>query len=127
MPDTPASAGTASEGSVATTQCDRSDRIDAPHGCIHDAAPICPKKRSTQERPMKTGFIPWTDVVFDQVQAHQRVAWFIVGCIEREHRLNLEALSRYWLGASTNWLIPLSLHRIGTSNSEGATEDAALP
>lgn len=76
---------------------------------------------------MKTGFIPWTDVVLAQVLPHQRVGWFIVGCIEREHQLNLEALSTYWLRASTNWLTPLSLQGSGPWNREGVAEDIALP
>jgi hypothetical protein len=76
---------------------------------------------------MKTGFIPWTDVVLAQVQPHQRIAWFILGCIEREHRLNLEALSAYWLRASTNWLTPHLLHGSGPSNREGAAKDISLP
>ena len=67
---------------------------------------------------MKSGFIPLTDMVLAQVQPYQRVAWFIAGSIEREHRLNLEALTVYWLRASTNWLIPFSLHGSHPSKRE---------
>lgn len=64
---------------------------------------------------MRTRFIPWTDVVLAQVQPYQRVASFVFGSIEREHRLNLDALSAYWLGASMTWLKPLPLPSGGLS------------
>ena len=31
-----------------------------------------------------------------RMQAYHRVAWFVFGCIECGHRLNLDALSAYW-------------------------------
>ena len=64
---------------------------------------------------MRTGFIPWTDVVLAQVQPYQRVAWFVFESIEREHRLNLDALSAYWLRALTPWPNPRPLPGDGPS------------
>ncbi|MEO8122517.1 MAG: hypothetical protein ABI633_00535 [Burkholderiales bacterium] len=46
---------------------------------------------------MKSCFIPWADVAFDQLQAYQRVAYFMLGCIEREQLLTLQALGAFWL------------------------------
>lgn len=46
---------------------------------------------------MNTCFIPWADVAFDQLQAYQRVAFFMLGCIEREQLLALKALGAFWL------------------------------
>jgi hypothetical protein len=62
---------------------------------------------------MRTGFIPWTEVVLAQLQPYQHVTWFILGNIEREHRLNVEALSTYGLRAYLAWLAPLQC-RAGT-------------
>ena len=56
---------------------------------------------------MRASFIPWTDVVLAQAQPYHRVAWFLFGCIGREHRLNLDALSAHWLRAPMTWLNPL--------------------
>lgn len=58
---------------------------------------------------MRTGFTPWTDVVLAQALPYQRVAAFVLVSIEREHRLNLEALSAYWIRAVMSWPSPLPL------------------
>ncbi|WP_280151799.1 hypothetical protein [Piscinibacter sp. XHJ-5] len=38
-------------------------------------------------------FLSMTDLVRSQVEPHLRLAWFLYEAIEREHRLNLQALS----------------------------------
>lgn len=49
---------------------------------------------------MKTCFIPWADLAFEQVQAWQRMAFFMLGCIEREQIVALRALGMVWPGVS---------------------------
>ncbi|HMN75698.1 MAG TPA: hypothetical protein PKC97_06500 [Burkholderiaceae bacterium] len=49
---------------------------------------------------MTTCFIPWADLAFEQVQAWQRTAFFMLGCIEREHLVALRALGMAWPGVS---------------------------
>lgn len=49
---------------------------------------------------MKTCFIPWADLAFEQVQAWQRMAYFMLGCIEREQIVALRALGMVWPGVS---------------------------
>ena len=41
-----------------------------------------------------TSFVSITDVLRSQIEPYQRLAWFLYEAAEREHRLNLEALSR---------------------------------
>jgi hypothetical protein len=41
-----------------------------------------------------TSFVSITDVLRSQVEPYQHLAWFLYEAAEREHRLNLEALSR---------------------------------
>lgn len=47
---------------------------------------------------MKTCFIPWADLAFEQLQAWQRTAFFMLGCIEREQLLAFNALGAFWFG-----------------------------
>ena len=49
---------------------------------------------------MKNGMVLWSDLLQQHALPVQRVAWFALGCIEREHRLNLDAWTGYWLRAS---------------------------
>ena len=42
---------------------------------------------------MATDFIRSTDLVRAQLAEYERLAWFLFGCLERERKLNLEALS----------------------------------
>jgi hypothetical protein len=37
-----------------------------------------------------------TELVRAQFEAYQRATWFIVECMEREHRLTLRALASTW-------------------------------
>jgi hypothetical protein len=60
-----------------------------------------------------------------QAQPYQRVAWFVFECIEREHRLNLDALSAYWLGAPLAWLGALSLPGSGPAGIAAGARGAA--
>ena len=41
-----------------------------------------------------TSFVSITGVLRSQVEPYQHLAWFLYEAAEREHRLNLEALSR---------------------------------
>jgi hypothetical protein len=45
---------------------------------------------------MRTSYVPWVETVFDQMQSYQRATVFVLGCLEREHILNLQALGGYW-------------------------------
>jgi len=45
--------------------------------------------------------IPWIDLMFRQTQRCQHLAWFLYGCVEREHRLNLDACVTRWVQALT--------------------------
>ena len=57
---------------------------------------------------MKNGLVLWSDLLHEHALPVQRAAWFTLGCIEREHRLNLDAWTRYWLRASlASWAPPL--------------------
>ena len=76
---------------------------------------------------MRTSIIPWTDVVLAQARPYYRAAWFVFGCIEREHRLNLDALSAYWLRASMTWLNPLCVHSSGVRENPTAWTQTAAP
>lgn len=49
---------------------------------------------------MKTNYVPWAEAAFHQLQSYQRTAFFLLGCLEREHMLNLQALRAHWFGAS---------------------------
>ena len=63
---------------------------------------------------MKTGFIPWPQVVLEDALRLERAACFAVGCVEREHRLNVDALLEYWAGASLAFwalLLPIPSRR----------------
>jgi hypothetical protein len=56
---------------------------------------------------MKNGFTPWSEVVLEDTLRCERVACFALGCLEREHRLNVDALMAYWVRASLAWWTPL--------------------
>ena len=43
-----------------------------------------------------TSFISITQLVRAQFEAYQRATWFLVECMEREHRLTLRALASTW-------------------------------
>ncbi|MCC7284857.1 MAG: hypothetical protein IT503_01630, partial [Burkholderiaceae bacterium] len=52
---------------------------------------------------MKTAFTPWSDLMLGQATPLQRAAWFVLGSVEREQWLNLDALTSYWLRAPMAW------------------------
>jgi len=56
---------------------------------------------------MKSGFTPWSEVMLEDTMRRQRAACFALGCLEREHRLNVDALLAYWVRASSAWWAPL--------------------
>jgi len=55
---------------------------------------------------MRTSYVPWVETVFDQMQSYQRAAVFVLGCLEREHVLNLQALGVYWPGSAAQPINP---------------------
>ncbi len=55
---------------------------------------------------MKTAFTPWSDLMLGQATPLQRAAWFVLGSVEREQWLNLDALTSYWLRAPMAWWAP---------------------
>jgi len=59
---------------------------------------------------MKSGFTPWSEVMLEDTMRRQRAACFALGCLEREHRLNVDALLAYWVRASLAWWAPLLPH-----------------
>jgi hypothetical protein len=53
---------------------------------------------------MPTRFMPLTHhLVRPHVEACTRLAWFIFECLEREHLLNLKALSQWRPGVAPWW------------------------
>jgi hypothetical protein len=54
----------------------------------------------------KTRVTPWSDNVHEDALRVQRAACFALGCLEREHRLNVDALVASWMQASTTWWKP---------------------
>ena len=45
--------------------------------------------------------MPWIDLTLQQTQRCHHLAWFLYECVEREHRLNLDACVTWWLQAFT--------------------------
>ena len=45
--------------------------------------------------------IPWIDLTLRQTQRCHHLAWFLYGCVEREHLLNLDACAIWWIRAFT--------------------------
>jgi len=43
--------------------------------------------------------IPWLDPTLWQTQRYHHLAWFLYGCVEREHLLNLDACTNWWVKA----------------------------
>lgn len=41
---------------------------------------------------MNTPLTPWFELAVQQAQRWHRLAWFLYGCLEREHLLNMQAL-----------------------------------
>lgn len=75
---------------------------------------------------MKTGFTPWSEAVLEDALRGQRAACFALGCIEREHRLNVEALVAYWVQASFAWWAPL-LPRVDQRGARIAATTSSAP
>lgn len=46
---------------------------------------------------MNTPFTPWIDLTLMQAQQCHRLAWFLYGCLEREHVLNQKACAAWWV------------------------------
>ncbi len=53
---------------------------------------------------MATSCTPVSDWMLWPYQPYFRTACFLVGCLEREHWLNVEDLYAYWLRGSAGWL-----------------------
>jgi len=45
--------------------------------------------------------MPWIDLTLRQTQRCHHVAWFLYGCVEREHLLNVDACMTWWIRAFT--------------------------
>ena len=56
---------------------------------------------------MKTVFTPWSEAILEDSMRLQRAACFALECLEREHRLNVHAMTAYWAHASLVWWAPL--------------------
>jgi hypothetical protein len=50
-----------------------------------------------------------SDLMLRQTQRCQHLAWFLYGCVEREHRLNLDACVTWWVQA----FVPAATLRVG--------------
>lgn len=46
---------------------------------------------------MNTPITPWINLTLHQAQRCHHLAWFLYGCLEREHRLNVHAFVAWWL------------------------------
>ena len=58
--------------------------------------------------------IPWTALMDMQPQRSYHIAWFVYGCIEREHVLNVSAYAEWWMraiGISTTQFDGTTRHR----------------
>lgn len=55
---------------------------------------------------MTNAFTPWFDLMLGHATPLQRAAWFVLGSVEREQRLNLDALTAHWLRAPMAWWAP---------------------
>ena len=67
-------------------------------------------------------FIPVADLAYEQFEQYQRVGAFLLGCIEREHLLNVDALASYWLRLGGAWTNPLA----GRNAASGDARPRAL-
>jgi hypothetical protein len=52
---------------------------------------------------MKTGLMPWSNVMLAHALRYQHATCFALGCIEREHRLNVNAWLAHWAQAPVAW------------------------
>ena len=43
--------------------------------------------------------LPWIELTLREAQRCHHLAWFLYGCVEREHRLNLDACMAWWIQA----------------------------
>jgi hypothetical protein len=41
--------------------------------------------------------VPWLDPTLQHAEQVQQVAWFLYGCMEREHLLNVDACVTWWV------------------------------
>ena len=77
---------------------------------------------------MKTAVTPWSGVMLESALQCQRAACFALGCLEREHRLNLDALMAYWTSAAVVWWAPqLAPHLYPGARIAAATSSAPSP
>jgi hypothetical protein len=75
---------------------------------------------------MKSGFTPWSEVMLEDALRCERAACFALGCLEREHRLNVDALVAYWVRASLAWWAPL-LPRLDQPGTRTAAATSSPP
>lgn len=48
---------------------------------------------------MNAPAIPWVQLMLQQTRRCHHLAWFLYGCVEREHRLNVDAYVIWWARA----------------------------
>ena len=73
---------------------------------------------------MKTGFTPWSDLLLEHALPYQRAACIALASLEREHRLNIDALMAYWLRSPVAWCAPLSARGPHGTRTATATRPA---
>jgi len=63
---------------------------------------------------VNTNITPWLDMTLHHAQRCHHLAWFLYGCLEREHLLNVEAFLAWWFrGAASphdRWLSRVPRH-----------------
>jgi hypothetical protein len=77
---------------------------------------------------MRTSYVPWVEAVFDQMQSYQRTTVFVLGCLEREQMLNLQALGVCWPGSAAQPINAGVRQPIADSSSlpSASSQDAGL-
>ena len=50
---------------------------------------------------MNLPVMPWCNLLLQQSQKCHNLAWFLYGCAEREHLLNMDAWVTWWTQAFT--------------------------
>jgi len=75
---------------------------------------------------MKNAFTPWFDLMLGHATPLQRAAWFVLGSVEREQRLNLDALTAQWLsGPMAWWAVPAAARRSEPESAQRAVRRRA--
>lgn len=76
-----------------------------------------------------TSFISMTQLVRAQVEQYQRVTWFLIECMEREHILTLRALASTWTpcpAALDMFSTPAATIRLGRGGARSCGANASM-